>query len=138
MAPTITALLVYILWMLLLLGMLAGLRTGVTLTGSKKVNSFNPDGSDVSDFSNRLCRAHANCVEGFPIFGGLLLLAIASDSMAITDGLAYILIGARLAQSLIHLLSISESAVFVRFGFFLVQVAIALYWGIQFIKYFMG
>lgn len=138
MTPTITALLVYILWMLLLLGMLAGLRTGMTLTGAKKANSFSPDGTDVSDFSNRLCRAHANCYESFPIFGGLLLLAIASDSMAITDGLAYIMIGARLAQSLIHLFSTSESAVFVRFGFFLVQVVIALYWAVQFIKYFMG
>ena len=70
MAPTITALLVYILWMLLLLGMLAGLRTTLSLSGQKKANSFNPDGSDVSEFSNRLCRAHANCYESFPIFGG--------------------------------------------------------------------
>lgn len=85
--------------------------------GCKKANSFNPDGSDVSNFSNRLCRAHANCYEGFPIFGGLLLLAIASDTMAITNGLAYILIGARLGQSFIHLASTSVVAVFVRFGF---------------------
>jgi len=111
MAPTITALLVYILWMLLLLGMLAGLRTGMTLSGAKKANAFNPDGSDVGDFSNRLCRAHANCYESFPIIGGLLLLAIASDTMAITNGLAYIMIGARLAQSLIHLISTSDSVV---------------------------
>ncbi len=138
MAPTISALLIYILWMLLLLGMLAGMRTGMTLSGAKKANAFSPDGADVGDFSNRLCRAHANCYESFPIFGGLLLLAIASDTMAITDGLAYILIAARLGQSLIHLISTSESAVFVRFGFFLVQVAIALYWGVLFIKYFMG
>ncbi len=137
MTPTIMALLIYILLMLLLLGVLAGLRTGMTLTGAKKANSFNPDGSDVSNFSNRLCRAHANCYEGFPIFGGLLLLAIASDTMAITNGLAYILIGARLGQSLIHLASTSVAAVFVRFGFFLVQVVIALYWCVQFIKHFM-
>lgn len=137
MTPTIMALLIYILLMLLLLGVLAGLRTGMTLTGAKKANSFNPDGSDVSNFSNRLCRAHANCYEGFPIFGGLLLLAIASDTMAITNGLAYILIGARLGQSFIHLASTSVVAVFVRFGFFLVQVVIALYWCVQFIKHFM-
>ena len=138
MTPTITALLVYILLMLILLGVLAGLRTGMTLTGAKKANSFSPDGADVSDFSNRLCRAHANCYEGFPIFGGLLLLAIASDTMAITDGLAYILIAARLGQSFIHLVSTSVVAVFIRFGFFLVQVVIALYWCLQFIKHFMG
>jgi len=136
MAPTITALLVYIVWMLLLLGMLAGLRTGMTLTGAKKANSFNPDGTDVSDFSNRLCRAHANCYESFPIIGGLLLLAIATDAMAITNGLAYLLIGARLGQSLIHLISTSESAVFVRFTFFLIQIVIALFWVVQLVKLF--
>lgn len=137
MSPTITALLVYILWMLLLLGMIAGLRTAASLSGEKKANDFNPDGSDVSDFSNRLCRAHANCFESFPIFGGLMLLAIATDTMQITNGLAFIMIGARLLQSGVHLISTSENAVMARFAFFLVQVAIALYWSVMLFKAFM-
>jgi len=136
MSPTIISLLIYILWMLILLGMIAGLRTAASLGGQKKANEFSPDGADVSEFSNRLCRAHANCYESFPIIGGLLLLAIATDMMNITDGLAYIMIGARLAQSFVHLVSTSEKAVMARFMFFLIQVVIALYWGTMLLKAF--
>lgn len=136
MSPTITALLAYILWMLLLLGMLAGLRTGLTLSGKFKVNSFSPDGADVSAFSNRLCRAHANCYESFPVIGGLLLLALATDTTTITNGLAYIMIAARIGQSCVHLISTSSVAVYVRFTFFLIQVAIAFYWVFKFFNAF--
>ncbi len=77
-----------IIIVLVLLGMLGFMRTSLTLTGKRQPNSFDPGGADVSPFSNRLCRAHANCYESFPIFGGLLLLAIATNNTAITDGMA--------------------------------------------------
>ncbi|NNC96983.1 MAG: MAPEG family protein [Gammaproteobacteria bacterium] len=128
MSATTTALLGYILWMLILLVILAGLRSALTLSGKKMVNSFAPDGADAGDFSNRLCRAHANCYESFPIIGGILLFALASGQTGVTDGLAMIMLGARVAQSLTHLISTSAIAVYVRFGFFLVQIAIAAYW----------
>ena len=91
------------------------------------MHSFDPSGADVSPFSNRLCRAHANCYESFPILGGLLLLAIATDNTAITDGLAYYLIGARVLQSASHLSSPGNFAVNARFAFFLAQFGIAVY-----------
>ncbi len=70
MNPTVTAFIGYIIVMLALLGTLGMLRVGLTLAGKRAPNSFAPDGADVSPFANRLCRAHANSYEGFPIFGG--------------------------------------------------------------------
>ena len=134
MSATTTALLAYIAWMLVLLSMIAAIRVSLTLSGKKAANSFDPSGADVSPFSNRLCRAHANCYESFPILGGLLLLAIATDNTAITDGLAYYLVGARVLQSAMHLSSPGNLAVNARFAFFLAQFGIAVWWVVQFIK----
>ncbi len=134
MSPTVTALVGFISLTVALLGTLGILRVGLTLKGVKAPNSFDPSGQDVSPFAVRLCRTHANCYESFPFFGGLLLLAIAIDATAITDGLAYYFIGARVLQAVIHLASTSNFAVQVRFAFFLVQVVIAVMWILQFIK----
>jgi uncharacterized MAPEG superfamily protein len=128
MTATALAVLGYSAWMLVLLLILGGLRTYLTLSGQKAANSFRPDGSDVSPFSGRLCRAHANCYEGFPIFGGLLLLALASGRSAATDPLALWFLAARIGQSTTHLISTSVQAVQVRFAFFLAQVVIAIWW----------
>ena len=134
MSPTAAALLGYISLMILLLATLGMFRAGLALAGKRAPNSFAPDGADVSPFSNRLCRTHANAYEGFPIFGGLLLLAIALDATAITDSLAVYLIGARVLQALTHLASTSNFAVQVRFAFFLVQVGISIWWVLDFIQ----
>ena len=134
MSPSTSALLGYIIWMMSLLILLGSLRVGLVLSGKKSPNAFAPDGKDVSPFVNRLCRAHANCYESFPIFGGLLLLAIATGNNGITDGLAYYFIGARVLQSVTQLISSSNIAVNVRFAFFIVQIVIAVVWLLQFIK----
>ena len=134
MNPTIVALLGFISLTLVLLGTLGMLRTSLALRGIKAPNSFDPSGKDVSPFSVRLCRTHANCYESFPYFGGLLLLALATDMTAITDGLAYYFMGARVMQAVIHMASTSNLAVQARFAFFLVQIVIAVLWILQFIK----
>jgi len=134
MSPSTSALLAYIIWMLALLFTLASVRVGLVMTGKKAPNAFSPDGTDVSPFVNRLCRAHANCYESFPIFGGLLLLAIATGNTGITDGFAYYFIGARVLQSVTQLISKSNLAVNVRFAFFIVQIVIGIVWILEFIK----
>lgn len=134
MSPSTSALLGYIIWMLALLFLLASVRVGLVMTGKRAPNSYAPDGADVSPFVNRLCRAHANCYESFPIFGGLLLLAIATGNGAITDGLAYYFIGARVLQSATHLVSSSNVAVNIRFAFFIVQIVIGVMWILSFIN----
>jgi hypothetical protein len=57
-----------------------------------------------------------------------MLVAAISDKAAITDPLAYVLLGARIIQSVVHLASLSGLAVMVRFSAFAVQVGIAVYW----------
>ena len=128
MSATVVALLGYIGVMLVLLLILAGLRVGLTVMGKAPASGFAPGGDDVSPFSTRLCRAHANSYEFFPIVGGLLLYGLATGQSSITNGLAIFLLGARVLQSITHLASSSAMAVRLRFAFFLVQFLIAGYW----------
>jgi len=132
LSQTQTALLGYMGLFLLILLILAGLRTMLTLKGVKKANDFSPTGEDAGDFSRRLVRAHANMYEFFPVYGGVLLYAMATEQTDVTNGLAMIFLGARVVQALIHILSTSVIAVQARFFFFLVQFFIAAYWLLNF------
>lgn len=131
MNPTLTALTGFVAWSLSLLVLMEVLRSKLVLTGAVAPNGFDPDNSNLSPFMQRLARAHANCVEGLPIFGGLLLIAAVAGRSAVTDPLAYVFLGARIVQSLIHLGSLSAVAVTLRFSAFAVQMAIAVYWTIR-------
>jgi uncharacterized MAPEG superfamily protein len=104
------------------------IRSKLVLSKAVPANSFDPDNSNLSPFMQRLARAHANCVEGLPIFGGLMLIAVIAGKSQITDPLAFVFLGARIVQSLIHLSSLSATAVTLRFTAFTVQMAIAVYW----------
>lgn len=74
--PTAFALTGFIAWALFLLILMELIRTGLVVTGRVAANGFTPDNAKLSPFMQRLARAHANCVEGLPIFGGLLAIAI--------------------------------------------------------------
>jgi uncharacterized MAPEG superfamily protein len=76
----------------------------------------------------RLARADANCVEGLPVFGGLMVIALVAGKSAITDPLAYAFLVARIVQSLIHLWSVSATAVTLRFTAFAIHMTIGVYW----------
>ena len=128
MSQTLLALLGFIGWALLLLILMEVIRAQLVVTGRTKANGFDPTNSGQSPFMQRLARAHANCIEGLPIFGGLMLLAVVAGKAAVTDPLAYVLLGARITQSTVHLTSTSVLAVNVRFAAFAVQLAIATYW----------
>ena len=127
-APTALALTLFIAWALALLVLMEVIRSKLVMTGEVAANGFQPDNANLSPFMQRLARSHANCVEGLPIFGGLMLVALVTDRSGITDGLAYLLLGARVLQSLIHLASISPVAVKLRFTAFAVQLGIAIFW----------
>lgn len=133
LSNTSTAFLGYLALMIVILLILAGLRTGMTLNGKKRANDFAPTGEDAGEFSRRLVRAHANIYEFFPIYGGVLLYALATGQTAVTNGLAMIFLGARVLQSIVHIWSTSIIAVQVRFFFFLVQFFIAAYWTLKFL-----
>lgn len=128
MTATLQALLGFIAWTLCLLVLMEAIRSWLVLSGAVPANGFTPDNANLSPFMQRLARAHANCLEGLPLFGGLMLVAVVAGRATVTDPLAWVLLGARIVQSLIHLVSTSPSAVTARFTAFAVQVAIAVYW----------
>ena len=128
MSNTGYALTGFISWALLLLVLMESIRTYLVVTGKVAANGFTPDNSGLSPFMQRLARAHANCIEGLPIFGGLLAIAMLTSRTAVTDPLAPWLLAARIVQSIIHLVSSSPIAVSLRFTAFAVQMAIAVYW----------
>lgn len=127
MNDTILAVIGYISWSMLILLALAMYRTTLVL-GHKHNIKFKADGSDVSEFGLRLTRTLANCFESFAFIGGVMLLALATGAQAITDPLALWLLAARVGQSVVHLISISAVAIYIRFALFLVQFAICAYW----------
>lgn len=128
MTATATALLAFVAWSIFLLMLLGAYRTSLVFGGKRAANSFAASGEDMEGFGKRLTRAHANCYEALPIAAAVMLYAIATNQTGLTDGLAYWLLGARLAQSITHLISTSAFFVTVRFGFFLVQIAIVIIW----------
>ena len=91
--PTVVALTAFIAWTLALLLLMEAIRSLLVVTGRVPANGFTPDNAALSPFMQRLARAHANCLEGLPIFGGLMLVALVTGRAAVTDPLAYALIG---------------------------------------------
>ncbi|WP_020405495.1 MAPEG family protein [Hahella ganghwensis] len=118
----------FISWALLLVVLMEASRCYFLIKGRIRSNEFKPDNANLPPFMQRLARAHANCIEGLPIFGGLLILALVTGRTEITDTLAPWFLLARVAQSSIHVASLSVAAVNVRFATFVVQVGIAVYW----------
>jgi hypothetical protein len=134
MNETSLALIGYILWMIFLVITIISLRSILVLTNKKPANGFSPTGNDVSPFMERLIRVHANSYEHFPIFGGILLLALFLQMESITNNLAYTLIGLRISQGVIHMISKNILFVYIRLTLFLAQIGITIYWIIQFFK----
>lgn len=131
MSPTLMALAGFLAWTLLLLVVMEVVRCGLVLSGAVPANGFQPDNGNLSPFMQRLARAHANCLEGLPLFGGLMLVAVLAGRASVTDPLAWVLLAARVLQSLIHLASLSRLAVSLRFSAFAVQMGIGVYWALR-------
>lgn len=130
-SSTAIALVGFISWTLFLLIVMEVMRTWLVLVKKFPANEFKTDNSNLGPFLQRLARAHANCLEGLPVFGGLLIIALVTDQTSITDPLCYLFLVARIAQSLAHLASLSVMAVNVRFMFFSAQLVIGVYWAVK-------
>ena|ERR1700754_627645 len=134
LSPTAVALTGFIAWALFLLVVMESIRSKLVLSKELPANGFTPDNANLSPFMQRLTRAHANCLEGLPIFGGLMLVALATGRSSVTDPLAFALLVARIVQSSIHLTSLSSAAVTLRFSAFAVQMGIAVVWSVQLLR----
>lgn len=136
MNATILAVIAYVAWSMLLLLSLAAYRTYFNKAQKRNSLKFDANGSDVSEFGQRLTRAHANTYESVVFVVVPMLLAIATNSTAITNGLAVYIIIARVLQSCTHIASNSNAMITVRFVFFVTQFAISGYWLFQLITKF--
>ena len=128
MSATSAVLLGYVAWTIVLVLSVGIYRSVLVAAAGRAANSFSAAGDDLPGLGQRLTRAHANCYENLPLAGAVLLYAIATGQTALTDGLAYAFIGARLAQSVVHILSTSRAFVLIRFGFYAVQIVILIVW----------
>jgi uncharacterized MAPEG superfamily protein len=128
LTPILNATIIYSGLMLFLLFLIAFYRSLLNLKGEVSASNFAVSGESSYPFTQRICRAHANCYEWFPIFLGILVVAFISGKLDELDSLAYYFIGARLGQSLIHLISTSNVMVKVRFAFALIQLGIQVFW----------
>lgn len=131
MTTTLTALVGFAGWYVLLSVLLGFFRVGLVLGGNKAVNTFAVDGSDLDGFGRRLTRARDNCYETLPLFAALALAASVAGRTAVTDPLAMWVLGARVGQSLTHLVSVSPPAVLLRATLFFLQMGIYAWWAVQ-------
>jgi uncharacterized MAPEG superfamily protein len=132
MTATATCLIGLVSWTIFLIFVLLTFRIIAVVKGQKALNNFLPDGSDLDPAAQRATRAHLNSLENLPIVGALLLYALVSGQTAITDPLAMVVLGARVLQSVTHIISTSVPAVMARATLFGVQVAIWIIWAWKF------
>lgn len=129
MSTTAIALIGMLMWTVVLTFALFFTRTAAIMKGEKELNAFQADGRDLSAFGLRMTRSHGNALENLALAVGLMLLAIATGHTDITDKLAMIVLYARVAQSVVHIISTSTPMVVCRATLFSVQMLIFAYWG---------
>jgi len=124
MTLALWSLLGFAVWTVLLIASVASTRAVLVVSGYERANAFKPSSATPdAGYLQRAGRAHANCVENLPVFATLVVVGhLAGEASPSFGTLAAVVLGARLAQGVTHLLSISEVAVLVRFTFFVVQL----------------
>ena len=131
MSPSAAALAGLALWSIVLTFIFVVARAAVLGSGDKALNTFQPDGRDLPAYGQRVTRAHANSLEYLAIPVGLLALAILTERTHITDGMAMIVLAARIAQSVVHMISTSRPMVLVRATFFVIQLLTWTVWSVR-------
>ena len=131
MGRTLTALLFFVAWYLVLTLALALYRVALVFGGRKAANTFAVSGSDLPGFGQRLTRARDNCYETLPAFAALALVASVMGKTQVTDPLAMWVVIARMGQSLAHVTSTSVPVVLVRANLFFFQVLVYLWWTVH-------
>ncbi len=132
MSASVICLLGLIGWTIFLLFVLLGARGHAIFSGGHEPNVFDQQGADVGPFAQRITRAQANSLEWLTIPAALLIYGIATGHNEVTDGLAMVVLGTRMAQSVVHLVSIALPAILVRATLFTVQVVIWIIWSLGF------
>jgi uncharacterized MAPEG superfamily protein len=130
MTVPVWVLLAFAVWTMLVLMMTVGIyRWSMIFTGRAGVTDFSADGDEGAPLYRRAMRAHLNCLESLPVYGAIVLAIVVSGAGSSTlDTLALVLIGARIAQTLVHVLFVQGSFIsYLRFGLFFTQL-ICMLW----------
>lgn len=132
MNPALVALAGFAGWTLLLILTVANFRVFNYFTGAKiPINNFDPSGDDLPGFGKRITRAHMNCVENLPVFAALVAAAGLSGQFGIMEGTVMYVLYARIAQSVVHIISTAPLMVWIRATFFFVQIALMVFYAYQ-------
>lgn len=124
MTTPVLALLGFAVWTLLVLfGSVGVYRWSRILLRGARLTDFPADAPEGADWYKRAMRAHANCVENLPVFAAIVVAIVATGVASPTvDVLAVLVLGARVAQSLVHIaLEQTQTVIAVRFVFFAAQ-----------------
>jgi len=123
-----TAVLLYAAWTLLLPITYSVIRVPLIASGRKKADSWER-GKTVDDalFLMRAKNAHLNCIENFPVFAAVVIVAALLGKIAVADAVAGYVFYARIAQSLAHLAGTSLPLIALRGFFHFLQVMMIFY-----------
>ena len=125
MSATIVCLFGLIGWSIVLMFVLLGARTKYFFGGQLV---FDQQGADIGGATQRITRAQANSLEWLVIPATLLVYGIVASQSEVTEGLAIVVLGSRIAQSITHMMSVSLPAVALRATLFTVQIVIWIIW----------
>jgi len=121
---SIVALVFYALWAMALVLMIAIERTVLIVRGHVKANEFLSGLPHGNPSYWRLNRAHMNTTENLAIFAAIVLAGWAAGAEShMFNLLAVIVLVARIVQSVVHILSGSVGATWVRSLSFAAQIA---------------
>jgi uncharacterized MAPEG superfamily protein len=132
MTVPVWVLLLFAAWTLLLLFLTVGyFRWSRILTGRATIREWRPDQDQGTDWYRCAMRAHANCLENLPIYTVVVIALLVTEAKSQwLDGLAIILLVARIAQSVLHICPAqTELVAGTRFGFYAIQIACMIIMG---------
>ena len=122
------AVLLYVGWMQALTLAYAFPRVPMALFGDRKFADW--ERAEVNRdplFMVRAKGAHLNCVENFPLFAAVVVIAALMGKSPVVDDLAGFILAARVGQSVSHLISTAPAFVLLRATLFLAQVG-TMFW----------
>ena len=132
MTVPVWVLLLFAAWTVLLLFLTVGyFRWSRILTGRATIREWRPDQDQGTDWYRRAMRAHANCLENLPIYTVVVIALLVTEAKSPwLDGLAIILLLARITQSVLHIgATQTELVAGARFGFYAIQIACMIVMG---------
>jgi uncharacterized MAPEG superfamily protein len=122
-----TSLLLFAAWTLLIMFLAVNWRLFEVARGVPANSWTRGSAKAAPGWVTRMEHAHLNCLESLPVFAVIVLGAMATDKVALIAPYCAIVLYLRLAQSIVHIISISPGMVLLRAGLFSGQVVL-MFW----------